>query len=373
METDLLIVGSGPAGLSAAIAAASYGADVILIEESFSLGGQLRQETQLYNNLPSQYKPCRGTTLLRKLKNQIQRSNIETLEHHTMIGTYKNGNIGVTNGTRTFEIRSKRNIIASGAAEDAAIFPGWTLPGVMTAGAAQILLNREFVLPGKQAIMLGSNEFAMEVSKQLVECGVSVKAMVEENTYIESSTNELISLLEQTSTPIYTGSTIDAATGSGELEKVVVSTPDGLKEIEADLVCIANGFTPILEPFEILGCELIFNETLGGWIPKYNSGFQTSNSSVYLAGNAAGITSIGAILLTGEIAAVHALESIGFISGKKAANWAFSLWNEMYQIEMKSDPATFQSRAKLIENVHNENGLPVPEYFNVSKGGMING
>src|SRR5699024_9055997 len=181
MRADVVIVGAGPAGMSAAITAEKAGAKVILVDESFSPGGQLRQETQWYTNLPNKYAQQRGTTLNDRLTHHLEQSNILLLTKHMMIGSYLNGNIAVTNGECTFEIEADKVILAPGAQEEAKVFPGWTLPGVMTAGAAQLLINRERILPGKKAIMLGLNEFSIEVAKQLEACGVSVFAFVDDN------------------------------------------------------------------------------------------------------------------------------------------------------------------------------------------------
>ncbi len=374
METDLVIVGGGPAGLSAAITATSYGADVILIEESFSLGGQLRQQTQLHANLPSKFFAERGTSLVKRLTSQLETPNLKILRNHTMIGAYKNGHIGVTNGKTTFEIEAKKNIIASGAAENAWIFPGWTLPGVMTAGAAQILLNREFVYPGKQVMMIGSNSFALEVVKQLYECGISVQAIVEASETILSRDQALLSMCKKNNIPFFLNSTIESVSGSGHVEKMTIRTSEGMmEELEVDLICTANGFSPILEAFQIMSCDLTHSEVLGGWLPTYSVNFQTSNPSVYLAGNAAGITSLGSILLTGEIAALSALESLQFISERDSNRKKAALWEELYQIETFFNKDTMLARLELVKHYHSERGLPLPDFVDPLKGEMLFG
>ena len=209
-----------------------------------------------------------------QLINQVEASNVQVLKKHTMIGSYLNGNIGVSDGDKTYEINSRKNIIAPGAQEEAKVFPGWTLPGVMTAGAAQILINREKVLPGKRVVMVGSNDFSLEVARQLNACGITVAAIVEETN---CSDGELVKTVENV--PVYKDSSIEIVTGAGEVEHVVIQTPDGLKEVNADLVCIANGFSPILEPFEIMNCHFVYQKELGGWLAAYNIHLQTTNPS----------------------------------------------------------------------------------------------
>ncbi|MDA6131203.1 hypothetical protein OSK38_28040, partial [Escherichia coli] len=79
-----------------------------------------------------------------------------------MVGFYADGSAGITDEENVFPVKAKKIIVASGAAEKAVAFPKWTLPGIMTIGAAQTLINRDFVLPGREAVIVGSSDFAME-------------------------------------------------------------------------------------------------------------------------------------------------------------------------------------------------------------------
>lgn len=345
LKTDVLVVGAGPAGIKAALTADRAGADVILIDESVFLGGQLRSQTQYFSNLPKNIDSGLGIEIYNELENQLNNSNITVFTNHTMVGSFKNGNIGVSNGEKVLEIQSKKNILAPGAQEEALIFPGWTLPGVMTAGAAQILVNREFVRPGNEAIMVGSNIFALEVALLLQQCGVSVKAIIEEQLNIQCK--DTSKLGEIGNIPIFTSSRIKAARGRGKVEQVIIETPNGENELYVDLICVANGFRPILEPFEILNCEFTYKKGLGGWIPKYDNRFLTGNPNCYVAGNAAGITDLGPILLTGEIAAWNALGELGLVSSIVVDKKIKNLWVELSRLE---DEYVFKERLNLINN-----------------------
>lgn len=349
MKADVAIVGAGPAGMSAAITAEKAGAEVILLDESFSLGGQLRQDTKWYTNLPNKYEQQRGITINELLTHQLENSNVTCLPQHTMIGSYLNGNIAVTNGEHTFEIEANKIILAPGAQEEAKVFPGWTLPGVMTAGAAQLLINRERILPGRKAIMLGLNDFSIEVAKQLEACGISIFAFVDDKDSTSmKSFNEKLEELQHI--PVYLNSILESVTGRDEVEKVIIRTPNRTEEVSADLVCISNGFSPILEPFEILGCDFTYNQELGGFLPKYNTNLQTSNSSCYVGGNASGITSLGPTLLTGEIAAMSVLEALSLINAKEAEEKRKELWSEVFQIESCFNKDAVNPRLSLMKN-----------------------
>ncbi|SHH17144.1 sarcosine oxidase subunit alpha [Virgibacillus chiguensis] len=356
MKTDLLIVGGGPAGLSAAIRGAASNIDVTLIDESFTVGGQLRQQIQQVDSLPKGYSPSRGVEILAKLEKEVLHSDVKILNNHTMVGTYENGEVGVTNGTDTFPIRAKKYLFAPGAAEEAIIFPGWTLPGVMTAGAVQILLHRELVLPGEEALIVGSNDFALETAQQLIECGINIKGIVEKGDKVISENVGLLSYLNTYQIPIYLQSEIEMVTGKGEIESVIVQTNETQLKMKVDLICTASTFSPIVETFQLMNCHLIYKHELGGWIPIYNQGFQTTNDSVYVAGNAAGVTHLGAILLTGEIAAVHALATMGKISN--VDDVLDELWEALSSLEQAEN---MQRRYENIQAYYKLKGLPLPK------------
>src|SRR5699024_12298794 len=109
---------------------------------------------------------------------------------------------------------------------------------------------------------------------------------------------------------IFLNSCSVSATVLGEVEKVLLNDNGVEAEFDIDLVCIGAGVSPILDPFEILNCSFMYQEGLGGWVPQYDKTMETSNPSIYVAGNAAGITCIGSILLTAEIALVNSLEGM---------------------------------------------------------------
>jgi len=355
METDVLIVGGGPAGLHAAYVAASNGAKTVVVDESFSLGGQLRQQTQSFDNLPKQFERQSGTRLAQELIERLVPLNVTTLLKHTMIGVYKDGRVGVSNGSSTIPINAKKIIVTTGAAEEASVFPGWTLPGVMTVGAAQILLNREHVHPGKNAFILGSNTFSLEVAKQLTDASVTIQGIIESENKLHSKNVKVIQQVKDAGLPIYLNSSIVSATGLGEVDRVILNDNGVEVEFDIDLVCIGAGVTPILEPFEILNCSFMYQEGLGGWVPQYDKTMETSTPSIYVAGNAAGITCMGAIMLSAEIATINSIEVLGILDRKHVVEKKESLWKELHRIESNE---IFKARIALMKESKNEKGLP---------------
>jgi thioredoxin reductase len=350
VETDVLIIGAGPSGLTAALETASRGLDVTIVEESFSMGGQLIQQTQLIQSLPSSYQPMRGFELAGLLTKQVEDYSIRCLLGHRVIGFYKDGSVGISDEVNVFPLKAKKIIVATGAAENAIAFPKWTLPGVMTIGAGQTLINRDFVLPGKHAVILGSSDFAMDVALQLSELGVQIKGIIEKTPSLTARDAEKGEEIRKKGIPVYVNSSIKEARGIGKVEEIDIEHGEQILTVSVDVVCIDGGRSPILDVFYQLGCSFSYQKELGGWIPQYNKSLQTDREDVFLAGNAAGVSSQGVLLTTGMIAGVNVSESLGAISNQEADNETMSLWRELEILETKLYPDAWKARMQHVEN-----------------------
>ncbi|HWO78508.1 MAG TPA: FAD-dependent oxidoreductase [Bacillus sp. (in: firmicutes)] len=353
METDVLIIGAGLAGLTVALETASKGLDVTIVDESFLLGGQLNQQTQVIRNLPSSYHPMRGFELAKKLTEEIKAFPIRYLLGHRVIGLYKDGSVGITDEKDVFPVKAKIIVIATGAAEGAVPFQKWTLPGVMTIGAAQTLVNKDFVLPGKEGLIVGSSDFAMDVTIQLLEVGVNIKGIVESNSELAARDQDKVERVKKMGVSIYLNSFIKEAKGVGQINKVDIQQPDQLITKEVDLVCVDGGRIPILDIFYQLGCSFGYQEEIGGWIPQYNNYFQTDREDVFLAGNAAGISTHGVLLLTAKIAGISICEVLNVVHKEQAEQIRASCWRELELLEVKHHPALWEGRRNHIENFTN--------------------
>lgn len=350
METDVLIIGAGPAGLAAAFETASRGLDVTVVDESITLGGQLNQQTQVIDNLPSSFQPMRGYELAAFLTKQLEDYPVRYLLGHRVIGFYKDGSVGVTDEADVFPIQAKKIIVATGAAEKGVLFPKWTLPGVMTIGAAQTLINRDFVLPGKNAVIVGSSDFAMEIALQLFDVGVKLKGIIEKGSTILAKEIEKVELVKKHGIPFYLESTINEARGIGEVEEVDIQKGDQIFTEKVGFVCVDGGRSPILDIFYQLGCSFGYQKDLGGWVPQYNKHFQTYLEDVFLAGNAAGISIQGVLIVTGKLAGISVCESLRMVSKEVAEEKRISLWRELEILEKRVLPDAWQARLQHLEN-----------------------
>lgn len=309
METDVLVIGGGPAGLCAAYEAAYAGFKVTVVDESFRMGGQLKQQTQILN-LPTFMSDQSGQDLCAALVDRLRMYDVVFLTQHVMAGLYENGDIGLTDGQTTQSIAFKKAIMATGASENPIAFQGWTLPGVMTIGAAQILLNREDALTKGKVAIVGINKFSVEVIDQFKQKGIDVSVIIDGNSSRKEDLQEIKKELVDMDIPVYIDVTGIQASGSDEVNQVLIECQGTEMSFDVDIVCVSGGLSPILEPFQVLGCKLAYQESLGGFVPIYSETFQTSVPDIYVAGNAAGITSMRSIILTGHIAGMNAINDL---------------------------------------------------------------
>src|ERR1035437_2596135 len=178
-EVEVAIVGGGPAGLTAALEAAQAGAQVVLIDESPTPGGQF------YKQVPDAFRlkklQAEGEQYAEgiELIERVRHANVEFLTDALVWSIFPDRTLGIYRQGRTEELRARKLILAPGAQEMPVPLPGWTLPGVMMGGAAQSLLVRHRVLPGRRVVLAGLGPLQLKVASQLFEAGAAVAAILE--------------------------------------------------------------------------------------------------------------------------------------------------------------------------------------------------
>jgi len=179
---DVLVIGGGPAGLSAALEAASFGCHVVVVNEDLALGGQLIKQTHKFFGSAAEHAGTRGVEIAHILTKELERfgDHIEAYTNCSALGYYGDGVVTCMIGEeRYFKVKSKKIIVAAGALEKLIPFPGNDLPGVYGAGAVQTLMNVYGVKPGRRILMVGAGNIGLIVSYQLLQAGVDVAAIVE--------------------------------------------------------------------------------------------------------------------------------------------------------------------------------------------------
>jgi sarcosine oxidase subunit alpha len=290
-ETDIAIIGGGPAGLSAAIYAASLGAKVILIDDGLELGGQLVKQTHKFFGSEKQFAGIRGIEIAKKIIQDIKENdNIEEIANATVTGYYEDEVITIVqgvNGDILKKLKAKRIIVATGASENMLPFVNNDLPGVYGAGAVQTLMNLYGVVPGNNILMIGAGNIGLIVSYQLLQAGIKVEVIVEALPKIGGYLVHA-SKIRRLGVPIYTSHTLKEVYGTDCVEKAVISE--------------------INKNFEFI---MKYVPELCGYVALRDDNMKSTKDKIYIAGDVAGIEEASSAMLEGQIAGLNAAVSLG--------------------------------------------------------------
>lgn len=325
MKAELTIVGGGPAGLAAAIEAAKHGVQVSVFDENGQPGGQLFKQIHKFFGSQEHQAGARGYDIGGSLLSQCKELGVN-MKLGTVVWGAQNGCLGVHDGARSYTVEATKTIVATGAAEKSLLFPGWTLPGVMGAGAAQTMVNVHRVLPGRKVVVVGSGNVGLIVSYQLLLAGAEVVAVVEALPKI-GGYQVHAAKIKRAGVPILTSTTICEARGDREVEAAVVVSLDkqgnpilGTERVlDVDLVCVAVGLRPLSEICRMAGCKHRFVSALGGYVPYHDESMETSVRGIYVAGDVSGVEEASTAMEEGRLAALSVVEQLGYLRPAEAA------------------------------------------------------
>lgn len=331
----VVIVGGGPAGLSAALAAKNAGARVTLIESSDQLGGQFwrhlpaecagAKEAKLHHSWDT-YTRLRDGVLNDENCEVMFEAQVWSLEYDHDTQLALNILVGPPDGTDRTSVRLTPDalVLATGAHDRTLPFPGWDLPGVFTAGAAQAFAKSERIAVGKRVVVAGAGPFLLPVMSSLATANAEVIGVFEASQ-VRNLTNwitrapwkmlgaahkgselvEYVGIHLRHRVPYHLGSAVIAAHGTDQVESVTVAKidhnwqpiPGTEKQYEVDAVCVSHGFTPRIELAIAAGCTISSSRFV-----QVNTRQETSVPNIYAAGEITSIGGCDAALSEGEIA-----------------------------------------------------------------------
>lgn len=333
-KREILIIGAGPAGLAASIEAAKAGAQVLLVDENDTPGGQLFKQIHKFFGSSKHKAGTRGINIGAQLLEQTKEAGVELWLKTTAVGAIGEKQVALvrTNNDGTSEtviVEAEKILVACGGAENAVNFEGWTLPGVMGAGAAQTMVNVRRVLPGKKILMVGSGNVGLIVSYQLMQAGANVVGIVEAAPKIGGYCVHA-GKVRRAGVPIYLSHTVlhaDADESGLEVGSAVIvqlddkfnPIPGTEKRIECDTICIATGLRPQTKICSLLGVKIDFIPALGGWMPLHDANMETNIKGIYVAGDTAGVEEASTAMDEGRLAGVSMAYDLGYFTDQEVA------------------------------------------------------
>lgn len=324
---DLIIVGAGPSGLSAAIEAAKKGLDVVVFDENEKPGGQLFKQIHKFFGSKEHRAKVRGYVIGQQLLDEADKAGVKVILNATVIGLYQDKEVVVKTGEEITHYKADAVVIATGASENMVTFPGWTLPGVIGAGAAQTMMNLHGVKPGEKILMLGSGNVGLVVSFQLMQCGCEVVALVDAAPRV-GGYGVHAAKVARTGVPFYLSHTIVKAEGDecvtgvtiAEIDDKFKFIPGTEKHFDVDTICLAVGLSPMSQLLKMAGAEMEDNPKRGGQVPICDEYGRTSIPGVFVAGDVSGIEEASSAMIEGRMAGIVASNFLGFIEEEVMTN-----------------------------------------------------
>ncbi len=307
---DLVVVGAGPAGLSAALEGAKRGMKTIIYDENAKPGGQLFKQIHKFFGSKEHKAKERGINIGKELLQEAIDAGVEVELNTPVIGIYPEKTLSVMKEDHIESIRANSIVVATGASERMIPFEGWTLPGVIGAGAAQTMMNLHGVRPGQKILMLGSGNVGLVVGYQLLQAGCELAAIVDAAPRV-GGYGVHASKVARMGVPFYLSHTILRAEGDesvtgvtiGEVDKQWQIIPGTEKHFDVDTICVAVGLNPMSQMLMQAGCDMVDR---GGNVPVCNEYGETSIPGIFAAGDVSGIEEASSAMIGGHIAGVAA-------------------------------------------------------------------
>jgi thioredoxin reductase len=321
-NVDVAVIGGGPAGLAAAIAAKKKGADVLIIERNENLGGILNQCIHEGFGIELFKEALSGPEYMQKFIDRVEEEEIPNMLNATVLSMDKNREMLVCSPTGMVRISARAVVLAMGCRERTRgniSIPGDRPAGVYTAGCAQNLINLKNYMVGKRVVILGSGDIGLIMARRLTLEGAKVLAVVELLPYSSGLPRNIAQCLDDYDIPLHLSHTVTNVAGGGRVESITISEVDEYmkpiagteKHFECDTLLLSVGLIPENELSRQAGVEIL--QLTSGAVVDEN--LQTSAAGIFACGNVLHVHDIvDWVTKEGEVAGESAA---AYAAGKK--------------------------------------------------------
>jgi len=334
-DVQVLIIGGGPAGLSAAGELGQQGLTTLLIDDKDRLGGKLVLQThRFFGSIEAVHAGTRGIDIARCLSDKVRaQASVEIWLNATALAVFSDGLVGVLCSDLTSEtagetyrlVKPAVLIVATGARERALVFPGNTLPGVYGAGAFQTMVNRDLVRVARKLFIVGGGNVGLIAGYHALQAGIEVVGLVEALPHC-GGYKVHADKLARLGVPIYTSHTVASANGTDHVSSITIAQID-------------SGFTVVPGTERTFACDTVLIAVGLSPVDEFTAKAKAFGMTVFDAGDAQAIAEASAAMFTGRIAGREAAQALGRPVGIPDE------WHQMADV-LKSHPGAVLPRTQ---------------------------
>jgi thioredoxin reductase/Fe-S-cluster-containing hydrogenase component 2 len=314
IEIPVLIIGGGPAGLSAAIELGKLGCRCLLVDDKHCLGGKLVLQThRFFGSSDAVYAGTRGINIATRLENEVRKcETVEVWTHSTALAVFSDKKVGILKDGKEYVLVTPQVIlVACGARERFLAFRGNTLPGVYGAGAFQTLVNRDLLRPAQKLFIVGGGNVGLIAGYHALQAGIEVVGLVE--ALPECGGYKVHKdKLARMGVPIYTSHTILSAN----------SSDSGKEKVESVTIArVDENFRPVPGTEKSFACDSVLIAVGLEPVDEFYRKAQDFGVPVFSAGDAGEIAEASAAMYSGKIKGLEIARQLGFEVGDIPADW----------------------------------------------------
>jgi sarcosine oxidase, subunit alpha len=310
VRIPVLVIGGGPAGLSAAVELGRRGVRTLLIDDKHRLGGKLVLQThRFFGSMEAVYAGTRGIDIATRLEDQVRACpGVEIWLNSTALAVFSDRKVGVLKDGREYVLVTPEILLAaSGAREKNLAFPGNSLPGVYGAGAFQTLVNRDLVRPAKRLFIVGGGNVGLIAGYHALQARISVVGVVEAMPECGGYKVHR-DKLARFGVPILTSHTIVSANGSESVSSATVARVD-------------DRFHPIPGTERSFACDTVLIAVGLDPVDEFTAKAREFGLPVFAAGDAEEISEASAAIFSGKIRGVEVAKTLGLDVGEISREW----------------------------------------------------